>query len=74
VTARPDHGELAQDVNHHIREVLWGFDSSHGEFLCECERMGCTERIAMTVSDYDALRGGQNGAKLLAPQHDGAVS
>jgi hypothetical protein len=74
VTPRPDQGEIARDVNDHIREVLWAFDASHGEFFCECDRIGCIERITMTVSDYDVLRGDGNGASLLALEHDGRTS
>jgi hypothetical protein len=71
VTARPDHGEVARDVNDHIREVLWAFDASHGEFLCECDQLACTNRISLTVSDYDAIRDGQDGRRVLARKHDG---
>jgi hypothetical protein len=71
VTARPDHGEIARDVNDHIREVLWAFDASHGEFLCECDELDCSERISLAVTVYDALRAGQDGRSVLARKHDG---
>jgi hypothetical protein len=71
VTARPDHGEIARDVNDHIREVLWAFDASDGDFLCECDQLDCTERITLAVSTYDALRDGQDGRRVLARKHDG---
>jgi hypothetical protein len=67
-------------VNDHIREVLWAFDASHGEFFCECDRIGCTERISIAVSEYDVLRadgdgdGDGDGARLLAAKHDGRGS
>jgi hypothetical protein len=70
----PGNGEIARDVNERIRDVLWAFDSSNGEFLCECGRIGCTERITITVSEYDVLRASDGGARLLALEHDGAVS
>jgi hypothetical protein len=74
VTTRPGNGEIARDVNDHIRDVLWAFESSHGEFFCECDRTRCTERITITVSEYDVLRAGGDGARLLAVEHDGAAS
>jgi hypothetical protein len=74
VTASPGNEEIARDVNDHIRDVLWAFESSHGEFFCECDRIGCTERIAITVGEYDVLRAGGNGARLLAVEHNGAPS
>jgi hypothetical protein len=74
VKARPDNGEIARDVNDRIRDVLWAFDSSNGEFFCECDRIGCTERITITVSEYDVLRASDGGARLLAVEHDVAVS
>jgi hypothetical protein len=58
-------------VNDHIREVLWAFDASRGEFLCECDQLACTERISLTVSVYDALRDGQDGRRVLGRKHDG---
>jgi hypothetical protein len=74
VTARPDHGEIARDVNDHIREVLWAFDASHGDFLCECDQLDCSERITLAVSVYDTLRDGQDGRRVLAGKHDGRGS
>jgi hypothetical protein len=74
VTARPDHGEISRDVNDHIREVLWAFDASHGDFFCECDQLDCTERIALAVTFYDAVRDGQDGRRVLAQKHDGEAS
>jgi hypothetical protein len=61
-------------VNDHIREVLWAFDASDGEFLCECDQLACTERVTLAVSAYNALRDGQDGGRLVAPKHDGEAS
>jgi hypothetical protein len=74
VTARPDHGEIARDLNDHIREVLWAFDASYGEFLCECDQLDCTERITLAVTVYDAVRDGQDGRRVLARNHGGEAS
>jgi hypothetical protein len=71
VTARPDHGEIVRDVNDHIREVLWAFDASHGDFLCECDQLACAERITLAVSVYDTLHDGQDDGRVLAQKHDG---
>jgi hypothetical protein len=72
VRTRPDHQEIARDVNEHIRAILAGFRASHGEFLCECDQDGCIEKIVLPLSNYDALRDGQDGWRLVAPKHDGA--
>jgi hypothetical protein len=54
--------------------VLWAFDASHGDFLCECDQLACTERITMAVSAFDALRDDQDGGSLLALTPDGRAS
>ena len=56
-------------MNDHIREVLEGFRSLDGEFLCECDLIACTERITITLADYDAMRGGADGGRLFAVKH-----
>jgi hypothetical protein len=71
VNTRPDHQELVRDVNDHIREVLGGFSASNGEFICECDLIACTERVSLTLREYDALRDGSDGAGVLAAKHRG---
>lgn len=46
-----------RQINERIRDVaetLGGPDAY--EFLCECSDAGCTERIALTASEYEEVR------------------
>ena len=53
---------LFREVNERVAEVATQFievDGTQGEeveFTCECGRRDCTERIAMTVAEYQAIR------------------
>jgi hypothetical protein len=75
VNTRPDHEELVRDVNDHIREILEGFSASNGEFICECDLIACTERVSLTLREYDTLREvravGSDGRRVLAAKHRG---
>ena len=39
-----------------IYNVLWGVEAEDGAFLCECNRLSCTEVVMMTGSEYVGLR------------------
>jgi hypothetical protein len=39
------------------------------KFLCECGRLGCTERIELDLAEYEAVRADLNRFVLL-PGHD----
>lgn len=50
---------LFRDVNERVKEI----DRSHNiptaerwDFLCECGRAECMERISLTVDDYERVR------------------
>jgi hypothetical protein len=45
-------------VNERLRELGEGFSfvSEEAEFVCECASTSCTERVRMTLGDYEAVR------------------
>ena len=43
-------------ANDRIYDVLWGVEAEDGAFLCECNRLSCTEVVLMTGSEYVGLR------------------
>jgi hypothetical protein len=45
-----------RDVNERIAETAARFDSEHAEFVCECADAGCTERVAVSLPDYESVR------------------
>ena len=57
-------------INENIIRVatkLGGRDSY--QFICECSRIGCIERIGLTVTEYHRVR--QDGTHfILAPGHE----
>lgn len=50
--------ELFRNVNERIEEVSFGIprDEARLEFLCECDRVGCEEKIQASRSEYEAIR------------------
>lgn len=60
-----------RSVNERIRDAVdrFGIDEHVYEFLCECADPECAERIALSISDYEAIRA--DGRRfVLAPGHD----
>jgi hypothetical protein len=53
-------------VNDHSFNALWALGAEEGDFACECGRVGCRERLELTVIEYAARDDGQ---LLLAPGH-----
>jgi hypothetical protein len=49
---------LFRDVNERVREVSAGLftESETVEFLCECADTSCTQTIALTMAEYEAVR------------------
>jgi hypothetical protein len=43
-------------ANERTYNLLWALAAEGGAFLCECDRLSCTERIPMTPSEYVRLR------------------
>lgn len=49
---------LFRRVNERVEEVNKSFQRTpeDADFFCECADIGCTETIAMTLPEYEALR------------------
>ena len=50
---------LFRDVNERVKEINAAF-ADHvplGEWVCECAENGCAERIPLTISEYEDVRG-----------------
>ena len=45
----------------------WATEPETWEFVCECERADCDERVVLSLSDYEALRNRRD--LVLAPEH-----
>jgi hypothetical protein len=57
-----------RQVNERIREVGARFEGDSYEFLCECADASCTERLTLTVAQYEEVRA--NPARFaLSPGH-----
>ena len=50
--------ELFRNVNERIEEVSFGIPREETllEFLCECDRTGCEEKVRAARSEYEAIR------------------
>jgi hypothetical protein len=57
--------ELLRDLNDRTFRVLWGLGAEEGDFVCECGRKGCDERLELLVIEYAA----RESQPLLAPGH-----
>jgi hypothetical protein len=57
-----------REVNERIAENARRFDSGDTAFICECSDPHCTEKIRVSLVEYERVRG--DGARfLLAPGH-----
>src|SRR5919199_3991240 len=73
-TARNE--SLFREVNDRIEELSENVeaqgiapDGGVVEFHCECGREGCTERVRMTIAEYQRVRA-DNDRFALAPGHE----
>ena len=70
-----EHERLAQnealfrDVNERIAENADRFGVEKTEFVCECADPSCTERVVVTLAEYESVRA-KPTTFLLAPGHD----
>jgi len=66
-----------RQVNERIKDVAAGFGGDRYEFLCECADAGCTERITLTIEEYEAVRANSTRFVLarghVAPEIDRVV-
>jgi hypothetical protein len=47
---------LNRRVNEQTRELLWAADEVKHEFVCECAKATCIERLELTVAEYEEVR------------------
>ena len=47
---------LFRDVNERIAETAERFEASKTGFVCECADTNCTERLEVTLADYEEVR------------------
>jgi hypothetical protein len=60
---------LFRDVNERIAETAERFDSGHATFVCECADAACTERVDVSLEDYERVRA-EPTTFVLAPGHE----
>jgi hypothetical protein len=56
---RAKNEALFREANERIKEISSAFadlDPSPIQFVCECARAGCTEPLALTLDEYEAVR------------------
>jgi hypothetical protein len=61
---------LFREVNERIRELSepWTSNGDRVEFTCECANLGCADRIAVMLAEYEDVRGYPDRF-LVAPGH-----
>ena len=60
---------LFRDVNERIAEIADRLGSDDAEFVCECADPNCSERVEVTLLEYEQVR--TDGTRfLVAPGHD----
>ena len=61
---------LYREVNERVRELNDQFGAAdHIEFVCECARLDCTERVGMSKAEYEQVRA--DGARFaVVPGHE----
>jgi hypothetical protein len=47
---------MFRDVNERVRKINTDFGVPLGDWVCECADSACTERIALTAEEYEAIR------------------
>jgi hypothetical protein len=60
-----------REVNERVLGIneRFGIDAERVSFICECGRLACTERIELTVEEYEAVRSSPVRFALV-PGHD----
>jgi hypothetical protein len=66
---RAKNEALFRDVNERIAESADSLEVDKIEFVCECADPGCTERVPVTLAEYERVRA-KPTTFLLAPGHD----
>ncbi|MGZ4389843.1 MAG: hypothetical protein ACXVZL_10720 [Gaiellaceae bacterium] len=60
-----------REVNERVLGIneRFGIDAEHVAFVCECGRLACSDRIELTVEEYEAVRSSPVRFALV-PGHD----
>src|SRR5438270_13277444 len=54
---RARNESLVREVNERIEEIARDFGATgETEFICECDRLDCTQRFDMSLGEYERLR------------------
>jgi len=61
---------LFREINERVKELNNGFSLvlPVGEWICECANDTCTERVAMSASEYESIR--NDGARFFVAPSD----
>ena len=77
MTGKNDNAQVQafyRDVNERIATISRTFDAAGRlEILCECGAAGCTERVEIDGSDYEAVRGQATHFAVLEGHQDQSV-
>ncbi len=60
---------LFRNVNERIAESAQRFDASSTEFVCECADPACTDRVEVSLDEYEDVRA-DGTTFLLLPGHE----
>jgi hypothetical protein len=62
---------IFREVNERVRETNETFDVAAGEaeFVCECGRASCVERVRMSLAEYERVRA-EPTTFLILPGHE----
>lgn len=60
---------LFREVNEQIADVAARFASPEAEMVCECADATCTERLPVSLEEYERVRG-RGDDFLIAPGHE----
>jgi hypothetical protein len=74
-TAQAKNEELFRNVNERIEALSQNVarDDSTMEFLCECDREGCYERVRATRAEYETVREVATHFIVLAGHEDPSI-
>ncbi len=62
---------LFREVNEGIATAAERFEADEAEFVCECSDVGCADRVAAPIAEYERVRADPTHF-LLAPGHEAA--
>jgi hypothetical protein len=53
-----ENQSIFREINERVQEINDGFGTvlPMHDWVCECDDVQCTERLAMTVAEYEAVR------------------